>query len=50
MVVFVRDVKITARDGVSVPVVKDLLIKPLDESWYPPAHLGGRSERLAAWP
>jgi hypothetical protein len=29
--------------------VKDLLIKPLDESWYPPAHLDGRSERPPAW-
>ena len=32
-----------------VPVVKDLLIRPLEESWYPPAHLGGTSER-PAWP
>ena len=30
--------------------MKDLLIRLLDESWYPPAHLGGRSERPPAWP
>lgn len=34
------------------PVAKDLLTKPLEESWYPPAHLGGTSERpvwCASW-
>jgi hypothetical protein len=34
---------------VDVPVVKDLFTRPFDESWYPPAHLGGTSVR-PAWP
>ena len=29
------------------PVAKDLLTRLLEESWYPPAHLGGTSERPA---
>ena len=33
--------------GKHTPVVKDLLTKLLEESWYPPAHLGGTSERPA---
>ncbi len=33
----------------ALPVAKDLLIRPLDESWYPPVHLEGTSER-PAWP
>ena len=39
--------KITMQEKVHRPVVKDLLTKLLEESWYPLAHLGVKSERLA---